>query len=202
MWKRLRRVLGNILPIAIAILCVGTVVVTFIVVYNDRRELIRTNQALIEQVRSTGETPIVDSPNEVVRGEAGSPGAPGQRGEKGERGEMGERGQTGPQGPAGADGEDGADGAQGGAGPKGDTGATGGAGKDGATGQTGATGPQGATGPKGDTGAAGAQGEAGAPGTNGVGIESITCTGMSLTIVTTDGNARTFVLGVPCAPAQ
>lgn len=211
-WKSVRGLLGVTIPIAVGLLCLATVIVTFIVVYNDRRELIRTNQALIEQVKSTGEVPVVDSPNEVVRGDAGQPGSPGDRGpvgprgEKGERGLMGEPGQAGPQGPPGADGQDGA---QGGAGPKGDSGSSGsdGApGANGATGPAGESGPQGPAGPKGDTGAAGANGTNGAdstvPGPAGVGIESITCDGQTLIISTTDGMTRTFTLGTICAPAQ
>lgn len=209
MWKRIRGTLGVIIPIAVGLLCVATVVVTFIVVYNDRRELIRTNQALIEQVKSTGEVPVVDSPNEVVRGDAGSPGERGPLGPKGERGErglMGERGQAGPQGPPGVDGQDGD---QGGAGPKGDPGASGQDGSSGTNGATGLTGAQGPAGPKGDTGADGAQGAPGpagadstVPGPAGVGIDSITCDGQNLIVTTTDGMTRVFVLGTSCAVAQ
>lgn len=216
MWRRIRGLLGTIIPIAIAILCVGIVVVTFVVVYNDRRELIKTNQALIEQVKSTGQVPVVDSPNEVVRGDAGSPGetgAPGPRGEKGERGErglMGERGQVGPQGEPGLPGKDST--VPGPAGSNGkDSTTPGPQGGPGSSGSNGLDGAPGATGPAGSPGAAGATGPQGEPGINGSdgrGIQSLTCNADgSWSVAYTDGTSmvtpgpcRVFV-DIPSIPA-
>lgn len=189
MWRKIRSALGVVLPAVIALLCIAVVVVTFVIVRNDRMELIRTNQALIEQVRSTGEIPVVDSPSEVVRGEVGSPGATGAvgpRGEKGERGERGLMGEAGQAGPAGPRGEPGADSTV-----PGPQGATGGAGKDsvvpGPTGNTGATGAAGQNGadstvpgPQGPAGPAGATGPAGQNGAPGASVLRISCMGTTL----------------------
>lgn len=162
----------------VVVLVIATVGAGFMVLYNDRQELIKTNQALINQVKGTGEKPVVESPSDVVQGQAGAQGATGDKGEAGERGpqglkgDMGVRGQTGPAGPkgdtgaAGSAGKDGADGV---------TGATGSAGEAGAAGPAGATGPQG---PKGDTGAAGAAGKDGTdgkPGADGRSVASVQC---------------------------
>lgn len=219
MWRRIRGLLGTIIPIAIAILCVGIVIVTFVVVYNDRRELIKTNQALIEQVKSTGQVPVVDSPNEVVRGDAGSPGETGPRGAQGEAGRpptsaeilaairsycadgkcMGERGQVGASGAPGADSTI--------------PGPSGASGKDstvpGPQGSSGATGPAGADsqvpGPAGPMGAAGADSTVpGPPGVNGVdgrGISTVRCDGLSLIFTYTDGTSNSVALPGGCIPS-
>lgn len=151
-------------------LVLATVGAGFMVLYNDRQELISTNQALINQVKGTGETPVVESPNDVVQGKAGAPGAAGDRGATGERGPAGPRGEMGERGQDGPAGKDGAPGPQGATGDNGASGSSGSDGADGlpgATGETGAAGPVGPQGPKGDTGAAGAPGAAGATGPTG-----------------------------------
>lgn len=165
----------------VVVLVIATVGAGFMVLYNDRQELIKTNQALINQVKGTGEKPVVESPSDVVQGQAGAQGATGDKGEAGERGpqglkgDMGVRGQTGPAGPAGPKGDTGAAGSAGKDGADGVTGATGSAGEAGAAGPAGATGPQG---PKGDTGAAGAAGKDGTdgkPGADGRSVASVQC---------------------------
>jgi len=162
----------------VVVLVVATVGAGFMVLYNDRQELIKTNQALINQVKGTGETPVVESPNDVVQGQAGAQGATGDKGEAGERGpqgpkgDMGVRGQTGPAGPKGDNGATGA------AGKSGATGEPGADGSTGDTGAAGATGPQGPQGPKGDTGAAGTPGKDGVdgkPGADGRSVASVQC---------------------------
>lgn len=177
---------STVVMILVFVLLGGTIVAGFMVLINDRRELIRTNQALIEQVRDTGEKPVVDSPNEVVQGQAGATGATGARGERGPvgpRGEMGERGQQGSAGARGERGEDGTDGADGATGASGADGAdstvpgpVGAAGADSTV--AGPVGPAGPIGPAGPAGAAGKDGTNGAdgkPGADGRSVSSVAC---------------------------
>lgn len=188
LFERVRRGAGKVawslvtLWVVVA-LVLATVLAGFMVLYNDRQELIHTNQALIDQVRGAGEKPVVESPSEVVQGQAGSPGA---RGERGPQGLPGERGQTGPQGPRGETGPPGTDGKDGAAGAAGSAGARGADGDDstvpgpaGAAGAPGADstvpGPVGPAGPAGPTGPAGAPGAAGQPGIDGRSVSSVQC---------------------------
>lgn len=106
----------------------------------------RQTKALISQVRSLGEKPVVnpgDIPTVVgprgAQGVQGPEGRPGVQGPRGPQGPNGRPGTAGPAGPAGTDGSDGQPGADGPPGP---------------------SGPQGAEGPKGDRGD---QGPAGYP---------------------------------------
>lgn len=98
-------------------------------------------------------------------------------------------GATGPQGPAGATGPQG---------PQGEPGETGAQGPQGEPGEQGATGPQGETGPKGETGATGEQGPKGDRGDDGVGVASVTQTGVQggtkVTITLTNGTVTEFTI--------
>ncbi|OQO89942.1 hypothetical protein B1813_19065 [Saccharomonospora piscinae] len=93
--------------------------------------------ALEDQVRSLGELPVVDAPEQGPQGPAG---------------ESGPRGPIGPRGLPGADGEDGGDGSDGERGPSGEPGERGPEGERGPAGPTGPEGPPGPTGPPGPEG--------------------------------------------------
>lgn len=200
-------------------LVVATVLAGFAVLYNDRQELIKTNQALIDQVKSTGEKPVVESPSEVVQGQAGAAGAPGEQGERGPQGLPGVRGQAGPQGEPGSDGKDGTPGASGSDGERGATGpagtdgesVTGPQGATGATGATGAVGPAGPAGPAGKDGApgkdgaTGATGAPGAPGADGRSVSSVACVmdGLASYVVFYDQNLTEIGrVQTTCVPAS
>jgi collagen triple helix repeat protein len=128
---------------------------------HDLRAETARGDALAQQVRGLGATPIV--------GPSGSPGEPGV-GETGPVGEKGERGDPGLPAPtltpapgaSGAPGRTGASGAPGAVGPTGPVGPVGPAGPQGVQGEPGAAGPQGEQGPKGDTGEQGPAGPSGA----------------------------------------
>jgi hypothetical protein len=122
---------------------------------HDLRAETARGDALAEQVRGLGGTPVV--------GPSGSPGEPGESvtgppGEKGERGEVGSPGPSGSPGKNGATGASGAPGAVGPSGLPGAVGPTGPAGPQGVQGEQGVMGPQGERGEKGDTGAQGPSG--------------------------------------------
>jgi hypothetical protein len=168
---------------------IATIGAGFLVLYNDRSELIKTNQALINQVKGTGETPVVDSPNDVVQGKSGEPGSPGPTGPRGPQGLPGVRGQVGPQGERGEPGSDGRTGVPGAdsavPGPAGAAGSDGSDGQDGAPGAdsivpgpAGAPGVAGAAGPAGPAGPPGADGKNGVdgkPGQDGRSVASVQC---------------------------
>lgn len=121
----------------------------------DLRAETARGDALAQQVRGLGGTPVA--------GPSGSPGEPGEsvtgpKGEKGERGEPGSPGESGSPGKTGATGASGAPGAMGPSGLPGPVGPTGPAGPQGVQGEQGAMGPQGERGEKGDTGAQGPSG--------------------------------------------
>ncbi len=130
---------------------------------HDLRAETARGDALAQQVRGLGATPIV--------GPSGSPGEPGvgatgPAGEKGERGDPGLPAPTltpapGASGASGAPGRTGASGPPGAVGPTGPVGPVGPAGPQGVQGEAGAVGPQGERGEKGDTGEQGATGPAG-----------------------------------------
>lgn len=121
----------------------------------DLRQQIRNSrkqtQALIGQVRSLGEKPVV-TPGELPPGPQGPQGSQGPAGPVGAQGPLGPQGPIGPRGLAGPEGE---------AGPAGPAGADG---EDGADGATGPPGPPGPPGPKGDPGDQGPRGEQGPAG--------------------------------------
>jgi hypothetical protein len=128
---------------------------------HDLRAETARGDALAEQVRGLGGTPVV--------GPSGSPGEPGESvtgppGEKGERGEVGSPGPSGSPGKTGATGASGAPGAVGPSGLPGAVGPTGPAGPQGVQGEQGVMGPQGERGEKGDTGAQGPSGASCEPG--------------------------------------
>lgn len=97
-------------------------------------------QALEDQVRDLGATPVVEAP---ARGPQGDRGPMGPRGPQGEPGEDGEPGPPGPEGepgvsgPAGTDGAPGEDGPPGPPGPQGEPGPPGVGGQPGVDGQDG-----------------------------------------------------------------
>jgi hypothetical protein len=205
----MRKFLSSIGASTVALILVmlilgATVVGGFLIMSNDRRDLIATNQALINQVKALGGTPKVSSPTKVVHGADGAAGATGPRGAtgpQGPKGDMGVRGQTGADGPPGKDGA---------AGAKGDAGATGAAGtagKDGAQGSTGAQGPQGdpgPAGPPGADGAAGATGATGPAGADGRSVSSVACvmgdTGTAIAFYDQTG-ALIGQVGALCTPS-
>ena len=128
---------------------------------HDLRVEAARGDALAEQVRGLGATPIV--------GPSGSPGEPGvgATGPAGEKGERGDPGSPGPTltpspGASGAPGRAGASGAPGVAGPSGLPGAPGVTGPVGPAGPQGVQGEQGVMGPQGEKGEPGAQGPSGA----------------------------------------
>jgi len=114
---------------------------------DDLRDANKARNALVDQVRGLGATPVV--------GPAGKNGAKGEPGTNGKDGSNGQPGANGINGKDGSDGTDGKDGA------------AGSSGKDGANGKDGATGPQGPQGDKGDAGATGPQGPPGEKGNDG-----------------------------------
>jgi hypothetical protein len=136
---------------------------------HDLRAETARGDALAEQLRGLGATPIV--------GPSGSPGEPGvgATGPAGEKGDPGLPAPTltpspGPSGASGTPGRTGASGAPGAAGPSGLPGAVGPTGPvgpvgptgpQGVQGEAGAVGPQGERGEKGDTGEQGATGPSG-----------------------------------------
>ena len=91
-------------------------------------------QALADQVKQLGATPVVE------------PSQPGERGPRGEQGPPGRDGAPGPQGPAGPQGADGAPGMLGPAGPAGEQGPEGAQGEPGPAGVDGQDGAAGADG--------------------------------------------------------
>lgn len=104
---------------------------------------------LAEQVRSLGETPVVEPtsvPPVAVSGPAGVPGVDGIDGADGRDGRDGRNGARGPAGAPGASGQDGEPGSQGPQGEPGEPGATG------PQGEAGPAGPQGEPGPAGPPG--------------------------------------------------
>lgn len=111
--------------------------------------LSENNDALRDQVKQSGETPVAPPASSVVDGKNGADGVAGARGLNGFDGKDGKDGESiiGETGAAGADGESitGPTGASGESivGPTGDTGGTGSDGAAGGTGATGATGPGG-----------------------------------------------------------
>jgi hypothetical protein len=113
-------------------------------------------QALAEQVRSLGGTPVVQPAAPGPQGPQGLPGANGSTGPAGPPGPAGVPGATGPAGPTGPPGVPGADGNDG---VNGQDGATGGTGPAGPAGEAGPAGPQGPAGPPGPAGAAGEPGQ-------------------------------------------
>ncbi|NUP37040.1 MAG: collagen-like protein [Streptomyces sp.] len=163
-----RRRRGDALVVLAALVIGGIIAWTIITVQglaHDLQESNQRNDALAQQVKDLGGTPIV---------KPGEPGAPGGRGEQGPRGEpgpkgdKGEKGDPGKTGPAanpspGKDGQDGKDGAnstvpgpsgapgqdstvpgpQGPAGPAGPPGKDGQDGRDGTDGRDGQTCPDG-----------------------------------------------------------
>lgn len=121
-------------------------------------ELSVNSDALRDQVKGAGETPVAP-PAEKVTGQTGAAGARGEKGERGEKGANGDQGdiglpgQSGPAGPAGKDGTNGADSTT--PGPSGPAGA-----------DSTVPGPQGPVGP---------QGPSGPPGGNAPTVIGIQC---------------------------
>jgi Collagen triple helix repeat (20 copies) len=109
--------------------------------------------ALAEQVRSLGGTPVAGP-----KGSDGRNGSDGRDGKDGQDGADGDKGDTGPAGKSGQDGSDGTDGAVGAKGDQGPKGDKGEQGDKGDPGEKGDPGPQGEQGPKGEPGADGADG--------------------------------------------
>lgn len=116
-------------------------------------------KALIRQVRSLGEKPVVSIDQIPIQGQQGIQGIPGLQGPAGPQGLPGLPGIQGPIGPQGI---------QGPIGPQGLQGTEGQTGAQGAPGDTGAGGPSGPQGDPGPTGPPGPQGEQGIPGVIGV----------------------------------
>jgi hypothetical protein len=126
------------------------------VIITNQNNSIKQTQALYEQVRALGATPVVKSVDipKPVQGAAGPPGPVGPQGPAGPQGKPGSYpqcllaatkcvGATGPQGETGPKGDQGEKGDQG---PKGDKG------DQGAVGPTGPEGPEGKVGPQGPPG--------------------------------------------------
>lgn len=133
-----------------------------IVSYTDLRDdnRAKTGQvnALADQVRRLGGTPVA--------GEPGKDGATGRDGRDGTEGADGDDGEPGSPGPTGSPGV---------AGTRGAVGPTGAAGNKGEAGSVGTPGSPGPTGPAGPSGPAGAQGPAGEKGDTGEPGESVMC---------------------------
>jgi len=133
-------------------------------------------RALIAQVKSLGEQPVVTPEQIPVQGEPGVQGIPGISGPQGVQGIQGPIGPQGLRGPQGLHGL------------MGITGATG------AQGEAGAAGP---AGPQGDTGPQGPKGEQGAPGLVAVSVEDSCSTGdgyLAFVNLTYDPNTQTLIL--------
>lgn len=139
-------------------------------------------EALAEQVRSLGGTPVVTAPPRPVDGADGNDGQDGESGPPGTAGTSGVDGQNGAPGPAGPRGPAGVQPSPI-PGPTGPAGPTGAAGQDGADGAPGAQGETGPAGPQGEPGPQGPQGEQGPSGSPAP--SQVTCTPRQ-------GDPRTF----------
>lgn len=134
-------------------------------------------KALIRQVRSLGEKPVVSVGQIPVQGQQGVQGIPGIPGAQGPQGVPGLWGLQGPMGLQGIAGPLGPQGLQGVDGQAGAAGAQGPSGTDGANGALGPQGEPGPIGPQGEPGPIGPQGEQGIPGVIGVQFEDPCITG-------------------------
>lgn len=154
-----RRRRGDALGVLIALLIGGLIAWTVITVQglaHDLEESNRARDALAQQVKDLGGTPVVKPGEPGVRGRQGPRGEPGPTGPSGQNGKDGKDGKPGPTPKPGEDGTDGKDGRPG---PDSTV--------PGPAGPTGATGEQGPQGPPGPAGADGKDGRDGTDGRDG-----------------------------------